>query len=665
MDLLIDKTRISKEEYVVVDVGAFHGYFAQEIIDKVPNVNITMMEANPHCEKYLKEIGKEYHIAVLSDKKKEKQSFYIRKGYETCTGASLYKENTEEYEDASVLEVNTSTLDEYELYPNGIDLLKIDVQGSELDVLKGSINTLTRVKNILVECSISEYNEGGAKKKEIIEYLDSQGFYPNEIIGEHWLDKGRRVNGKEVNGMNQIDILFTHDKNESMNPMSIKTFVINLKRREDRKERFNRLNSQYLKYEFVEAYDGKDKTYDDIVSDGFDTNKMWRDPLDKNQITKGGVGCFISHYKLWEKCIELNEPIFILEDDARILDGFNMDEIINLANEYNLIYAGYVEQKEDESRKIGKYQIPVYPYWASSYVITPDAAKILVEDKKNIIPVDEYIHQCINRLSPIGYRENTVDQGPHSRDPSRKKTDSDVDPNQQSMYGSLIDFNVHVCTIGKNNKTLDQSYSNNHAFDNLYELSKYIKTLPEHDVILYCGHDTIIADCLNQVVYRYLSFRKSIVFSADQYCLPDPTFTTLFGDDHYLNSSMFIGRVYELNRMFEEVELASLTPTVWSPKYIDVFTPSDDNNNQLFFQKKYLSGKFDCALDKGRWIFQNEDRFVQVKDFGYAKELYNQLTRKQPCIYNGKRASNLLAVIKNEVLKKKVIPKLVKHTIRT
>jgi len=212
MSLLINRTKPLTREYVVVDIGAFHGYFAQEIINKVPNVNITMMEANPHCEKYLKEIGKDYHITVLSDKKKEKQSFYIRKGYDTCTGASLYKENTKEYEDATVLKVSTSTLDEYELYPNGIDLLKLDVQGSELDVLKGSTNTLTRVKNILVECSISEYNEGGAKINDIITYLDSKGFYPNEIIGEHWLEKGKRVKGKEIKGMNQLDILFTQDK---------------------------------------------------------------------------------------------------------------------------------------------------------------------------------------------------------------------------------------------------------------------------------------------------------------------------------------------------------------------------------------------------------------------------------------------------------------------
>lgn len=30
----------------------------------------------------------------------------------------------------------------------------------------------------------------------------------------------------------------------------------------------------------------------------------------------GVIGCFYSHYRLWQKCVELNEPIFIFEDDV-------------------------------------------------------------------------------------------------------------------------------------------------------------------------------------------------------------------------------------------------------------------------------------------------------------------------------------------------------------
>ena len=50
------------------------------------------------------------------------------------------------------------------------------------------------------------------------------------------------------------------------------------------------------------------------------------------------AGCFLSHFTLWEKCIEINKPIIILEHDAiiineipfNILDGTGFDKVINL-----------------------------------------------------------------------------------------------------------------------------------------------------------------------------------------------------------------------------------------------------------------------------------------------------------------------------------------------
>ena len=30
----------------------------------------------------------------------------------------------------------------------------------------------------------------------------------------------------------------------------------------------------------------------------------------------GVIGCFYSHYRLWQKCIELDEPILVFEDDV-------------------------------------------------------------------------------------------------------------------------------------------------------------------------------------------------------------------------------------------------------------------------------------------------------------------------------------------------------------
>ncbi len=36
----------------------------------------------------------------------------------------------------------------------------------------------------------------------------------------------------------------------------------------------------------------------------------------------GELGCYASHYSLWEKCIELNEAICILEDDITLKEDF-------------------------------------------------------------------------------------------------------------------------------------------------------------------------------------------------------------------------------------------------------------------------------------------------------------------------------------------------------
>jgi hypothetical protein len=46
-----------------------------------------------------------------------------------------------------------------------------------------------------------------------------------------------------------------------------------------------------------------------------------RQLIGENEIGKmsrpGVIGCFYSHYNLWKKCVELNEPIMIFEDDVK------------------------------------------------------------------------------------------------------------------------------------------------------------------------------------------------------------------------------------------------------------------------------------------------------------------------------------------------------------
>jgi hypothetical protein len=76
----------------------------------------------------------------------------------------------------------------------------MDVQGSELNVLKGATNTLKNCDHIILEMQSVDYNKGAPKVQEVIKYLNSIGFENksgmfsgNDIDGDyHFVRKSRR-----------------------------------------------------------------------------------------------------------------------------------------------------------------------------------------------------------------------------------------------------------------------------------------------------------------------------------------------------------------------------------------------------------------------------------------------------------------------------------------
>ena len=75
-------------------------------------------------------------------------------------------------------------------------LLKIDCEGAELEILKGSIQTLNKVNYVIVEIRLQKINT--YNPSEIISYL-----YKNNFV---WLDMLEIYYAKE--GVDYIDILF-------------------------------------------------------------------------------------------------------------------------------------------------------------------------------------------------------------------------------------------------------------------------------------------------------------------------------------------------------------------------------------------------------------------------------------------------------------------------
>ena len=204
LNLLKLKHELGFEPRTILDVGAQVGDFYRECKETWPDSQIMMIEATQECEPYLKETGGNYLIAVLSDTKKV-VNFYKAKVADTNTGNSVYKELTSAYSDDNLIveKRTTYTLDElYDGYTTTFDLVKLDTQGSEIDILNGGSHMIKNTTAIIVEVSHGEYNENAPLVDEVKEYMESVGFVYNMEIGQTY--------SNEFNGLIQRDLVFVN-----------------------------------------------------------------------------------------------------------------------------------------------------------------------------------------------------------------------------------------------------------------------------------------------------------------------------------------------------------------------------------------------------------------------------------------------------------------------
>lgn len=98
---------------------------------------------------------------------------------------------------------------------------------------------------------------------------------------------------------------------------------------------------------------------------------------------KGAQGCWFSHWKLWEKCIEEDVPIVILEHDAVILSSWPNDIDLDTC---------IVKLYRDAPCKT-KDNLGVWSKGAHAYTVTPSQAKNLISRAKTFgaSPVDKHI----------------------------------------------------------------------------------------------------------------------------------------------------------------------------------------------------------------------------------------------------------------------------------
>jgi hypothetical protein len=80
-----------------------------------------------------------------------------------------------------------------------VDFLKLDVQGYELDVLKGGEHVLSQSEAVLLEASLVPTNAGAPLVSDVVRFMDERGFRLVDVCGEI-----RRRDGV----LWQVDLLF-------------------------------------------------------------------------------------------------------------------------------------------------------------------------------------------------------------------------------------------------------------------------------------------------------------------------------------------------------------------------------------------------------------------------------------------------------------------------
>lgn len=189
----------------LLDVGAHLGHFTQGLRQVFPDCVPTLVEPNPHCLPALSATGHEVLGFAASDQDGEAELFLTREWLQS-TGTSLYRENTHFFRDEVLLRtpVPRRRLDDV-LAGRRFDLVKIDTQGAELDVLLGGQAVLRHADYILIEVSLVEYNQGGARAEEVFAALSALGFRSAEVAEFH------RLRGVRDGALLQLDFLFERE----------------------------------------------------------------------------------------------------------------------------------------------------------------------------------------------------------------------------------------------------------------------------------------------------------------------------------------------------------------------------------------------------------------------------------------------------------------------
>jgi glycosyl transferase, family 25 len=180
----------------------------------------------------------------------------------------------------------------------------------------------------------------------------------------------------------------------------VKIVVISLPTSQDRRAKaIEKLGSKNLEFEFLDAIDGRTDNHPYLKNYNEKAYLLNR----CRKAAPGELGCYVSHLLAWEKCVTLNEPIVVLEDDFELTENFvdglkfveqYLDKVAFIRLER--IKTNYHAASPYKGEKFSlKMQLKV-EMCATGYVVTPQAAKTFIAKGSEICaPVDLFLRHTL------------------------------------------------------------------------------------------------------------------------------------------------------------------------------------------------------------------------------------------------------------------------------
>jgi len=193
----------------------------------------------------------------------------------------------------------------------------------------------------------------------------------------------------------------------------IQILVISLRRSPDRREKVRQeLSKINLPWKFLDAVDGSLMSQPPLE---YKPSKVKR--LQGYSLTANEIGCYLSHKKAWQRCVDQNLPTLVLEDDFTLAADFenHLKTLLENSDHWDLLrLQGLYEVPYNKVSQIGNMIIAKNQgdaVGATGYLVKPEIAQTLIDASHEIYePVDHFLeHHQKHHLDFLAIRPYLID----------------------------------------------------------------------------------------------------------------------------------------------------------------------------------------------------------------------------------------------------------------